>query len=197
MALAPLEGNATHQIAVMGALGRGLRTLDELEAHLPMSRRAIVKASGRLVERRYVDREEAGTYSLTAQGVAHLEAGLPMKSGPRGPHTGKRGPNRDTFRQRAWSAMRLTGRFTQADILLRAAVTDDGNAAGNLQRYVHLLVRAGYLAVLPTRVPGSAETSNGHRVYRVVRDTGERAPMYREGARAMSDLNTGGDFPCR
>lgn len=192
-----MAGTATQQIAVMGALGRGMRSLDELEQHLPLSRRNIVKAVGRLIGRDYAAREEAGVYVLTPAGSDFLEAGHPLRSGPRGPATGRRAPNRDTFRQRAWSAMRLSGRFTQADIVRLAGRPDDSDPAGNLQRFILLLLKAGYLALLPTRVPGTAETSNGYRLYMLVRDTGEAAPMHRVRHHVLSDLNTGEDFPCR
>lgn len=192
-----MSGIAIHQSAVMIALGENRRTLDELEAHLPISRRSIVKATGKLIERHYVEREKAGVYRLTETGSICLTKSLSLKSGPRGRHTGAQRPNRDTFRQRAWSAMRMTPRFTQPDILVLAAQPEDGNAEASLQRWVLRLIRGGYVVQLPTRAPGTAPTSNGHKVYRLMRNTGELAPIYQQRDSLLRDMNTGEEFPCQ
>ncbi|HEY9212091.1 MAG TPA: helix-turn-helix domain-containing protein [Ancylobacter sp.] len=189
-------GTATHQIAILGALGRGIRTIDELEAHLPISRRSIHRAVSRLIIRGLIAREEAG-YGLTRQGIDVLESGVVLKSGRYRSLTARRAPNRDTFRQRAWSAMRLQPRFVQADILLIAARDSDGNAFQNLQSWVGLLQKAGYLAILPTRTEKFGREAGGACVYRLVRNTGEIAPMYRATLGVLSDMNIGEDFRCK
>jgi len=39
-----MAGTGTIQIAVLGAIGKGLKSLDELDCHLPISRKEISKA---------------------------------------------------------------------------------------------------------------------------------------------------------
>ncbi|MCJ8142933.1 hypothetical protein MKI84_08390 [Ancylobacter sp. A5.8] len=191
-----MAGTATLLAAVLGAIGRGARSIDDLDAHLPIRRSDIHRTVHRLVLRKLIAREEAGTYQLTAQGVSVLEEGRVLRSGNYRPLTGRRAPNRDSFRQRAWNAMRLQPRFEVDDIVMLARRADDGNAIRSAYRFVDLLKRSGYVAVLPARAERIGSTS-GARVFRLVRDTGEIAPMHREKLGVMSDLNTGEDFPCR
>ncbi|MDR6952648.1 hypothetical protein J2X65_002007 [Ancylobacter sp. 3268] len=192
-----MAGEATHQIAIMGAIGRGIRTVDSLVAHLPIDRKGVLRPLSRLVGRAYVERDEDGAYQLTESGLSFLASGAPLKSGRKGPRDKVRRPKTENFRQRAWAAMRLQSRFVQADILMLAARPDDGDAASNLRTFVMLLVRAGYLIVLPDRVPGSGLTRTPQKVFRLTRNTGELAPAFRETRGVMHDANTGEDFPCR
>lgn len=191
-----MGGIATQQAAVLGAIGRGARSIDDLVAHLPVSRRAIHRAVHRLVVRKLIARDEVGTYQLTGEGGLVLEEGRVLRSGTRGPLTGRRSRNRDSFRQRAWTAMRLQPRFEVDDIVMLARREGDGNPTRSTYRYIDLLKRAGYVVVLPARAERIGSTS-GARVFRLLRDTGEMAPMHRDKLGVMSDLNTGEDFPCR
>lgn len=192
-----VTGNATHQAAVLAAMANpfnGPATIDELAARLPIGRKQIATAAAKLMQRDYVERLETGVYRLTLPGREALEAGVSLSSGP---HRGVRKHMNypDSLQQRAWSAMRLRGRFTIPDIVVLAANETDRKPEQSLQRFFHRLVGAGYLVLLPTRVPGQAETSNGHRQWRLVRDTGERSPRWLDRQRAFKDFNTREVFP--
>lgn len=193
-----ITGNATHQAAVLAAMANpfsGPATIEELASRLPIGHKQIATAAARLMQRDYVERLETGVYRLTLTGREALQAGVSLTSGP---HRGKRKypVHADSLRQRAWSAMRLSKRFTVPDLLTLAARDDDGNAEGNIRRFCHQLVKCGYLCQLPLRVAGQKETSPGHVCYRLLRDTGERAPQYRKLPRAFYDWNTREVFPC-
>ena len=79
-------------------------------------------------------------------------------------------------RDRAWQSMRILRTFTQPDL---AATAEIGMA--NVKKYVNGLVKSGYLRVVRERDSGR---KGGHAVYRLVRDTGPKAP------RLQSDGNT-------
>jgi hypothetical protein len=195
---AALKGNATHQVALLGAVGReGAHSIDALAEHLPIARPKISAAAGKLIARGLLERVETGVFRLTPEGGQFLETGGSLTSGPNRP-TGPR-PTRlpDTFRQRAWNAMRLTPRFLMADILTLAARPGDGSPEANLHRFVSQLIAAGYVAVLPSRAPGSRPTSNGHRIYTLVHRDSEAAPVFLQQKGALRDGDTGEVFPCR
>ena len=190
-----MSGTASHQMAVLGAIGSKTVTLDALAADLPISAKKLATAAGKLVARDYVERLEAGVYRLTLTGREALEEGVTLSSGP---HRGrsKHPVFADTLQQRAWKAMRLAGRFTIGDIVALAATERDKTPEGSLQRFFLRLRRAGYLVELPTRVKGTAETSNGFKQWRLVRDTGDHAPRYLEASDSFRDWNTQEVFPC-
>jgi len=140
----------------------------------------VSNAVGKMIIAGYVERIERGCFRLTAKGKAQI--GKPIKPGPRGPHTGVRPPVDDTFRQRAWSAMRIMGTFTTADILERAQRPAEGCMADNLGKYLRGLVANGVVIETPRRsLQGDAPTSNGRKVYRLSRDLGEIAPRILAG----------------
>lgn len=189
------RGEATHQIAVMGALGDKTVTLTELTALLPISAHSIQKATGKLIQRDYLERLENGVYRLTLTGREALEHGVSLTSGP---HRGQRKHMfyRDCLQQRAWSAMRLmAARFTIADIVTLAVKEDDKKPEQSLQKYFYRLTRAGYLIELPTRVKGKSLTSNGFKQWRLMRDTGDQSPRWLEKQQAFKDYNTREVFP--
>ena len=189
-------GIATHQIAVMGAIGARMVTLDELAAALPIARKAIAKAAGKLIARSYVERAEAGVYALTLTGREALAEGKSLKSGP---HRGlrKHPVYRDTLTQRAWAAMRLQPRFKIGDLVTLAAREGDGQPEKSLQRFVHRLKATGYVVELPARAKGVSETSPGFKVFRLVRDSGDQAPRWLDKQKAMKDWNTREVFASR
>jgi len=191
-----MAGTATWQIAVLGAIGRGVLTADAIAAHLPMDRHSVIVAVARLVSRRFIDRHEDGTFQLTEEGRAFLSRGEAMRSGPRGPHTGPRPPPSSSFRQRAWSAMRLRRRFGLADIITLAARDGDSDPDSNLRRWLGALERAGYVATLSTRAGAHGRFSRGTKVFRLLRDTGPLAPAIRQGG-AIYDHNLREVVPCR
>ena len=179
--------------AVLDRLADGeCHTIDHLDFALEaFARREIVKCAGRLVMRGLLERVELGCYQLTEDGKAALASGERITSGPHRPDRGRCRKPRRTLRQRAWNAMRMSGTFTIGDIVMAAASGEEKNAENNLQRYFRALVRAHYLVVLPIRAKGTRLTSNGFKRYRLMRDTGPTAPVFRLNSACLFDHNLG------
>lgn len=177
---------------ILHHLGDGTcQTIDQLDAALPLNRRQISDGAAMLIKRDYLDRIEAGCYCLTPSGLAAAQRGERVTSGPIGALTGKsRRPPRDTFRQRAWNAMRISVTFTIGDLAIVAA-KGDKNPESNLVNFLGALRRAGYVAELPVRQRGTHLTSNGFKRFRLMRDTGPIAPVWNNRLRALWDHNLG------
>jgi len=186
--------NATHQIALMGAMGRDAVDLDTLAKRLPIERASIVAAAGRLVARGLFERLENGVYRLSPDGKKALSEGRSITGGKAGKRV-KHPVYSDSLRQRAWKAMRLSGRFTAGEIAALAA-RDEKDAEDTIRRYCHQLAGAGYLVELPTRTKPGKAGSNGNKQWRLIRDTGEMAPQHAASKRQMIDRNTREVFPC-
>ncbi|MRN48686.1 hypothetical protein GJU94_02380 [Brucella sp. 10RB9214] len=178
---------------ILRHLGDGTcQTIDQLDAALPLNRRQISDGAAMLIKRDYLDRIEAGCYCLTPSGLAAAHRGERITSGPLHPHTGKcRRPHRDTFRQRAWNAMRMSVTFTIGDLAIVAA-KDDKDPESNLVNYLGALRRVGYVTELPVRQSGTHLTSNGFKRFRLLKDTGPVAPVWRAKKRAIWDYNLDG-----
>lgn len=155
------------------------RTIDQLDEQLEFNRRQISDGAAKLVYRGFLERVEAGCYQLTKAGLEAAADGKKIKSGPWKPLTGKsRKPRANTFRQRAWNAMRMSVEFTFSDIVIAADRNDKG-PKNNLQAYMRQLVRAKYVAELPTRVGGTSLTSNGFKRFMLLTNSGPVAPTVR------------------
>lgn len=185
-----MRGTQTHQIAILGQIGNGSMTIDELHDRLPIEKKALSKSAGILIERGLVERLEKGVFQLSEAGKALLAegAGIPRYHRPR-----KMPVQRNCLLQRAWAAMRLQKVFTIPDIMLLAGEQKDYDT---IQSYVSRLAKAGYVAEMQARVPGTSLTSNGYKKWRLVRDTGENMPRYVPFARYLRDGNTGETFSC-
>jgi hypothetical protein len=99
------------------------------------------------------------------------------------------------LRERAWWLMRTLPRFTLDELLF---TLNDGayrDAAGNLQKYIRALERVGVLVRLARRLPGRTLTSNGHVIWRLARDLGRQAPVWRAALQALWDPNSGTLIP--
>jgi len=182
--------------ALLKTLGTGLcLTIDQLAETLDLTNRQVSDAAAKLLRRNYLERMAIGCYQLTPQGLTAAAAGEVIKSGPKGPRQ-KVQEYRDTFRQRAWSSMRMQRLFTVPDIVLEASRPSDGNPADNLHRYLQALSRVGYVKASPHRVAATAPTSNGHKRFLLQRDTGPRAPVVLSKIPGIHDFNTGEDVLC-
>lgn len=97
------------------------------------------------------------------------------------------------LRGRAWWLMRSTPRFTLDDLLLTLADGSEGDAPGNLGKYLRGLERAGVVKRLKRREPGASPTSPGHVIWRLARDLGPLAPVWRHKSSggAVWDPNAG------
>lgn len=185
----------TLQTRLLRLVGDACLTLDDLAEQSGHTRHQVSAAMAKLVARGLVARVERGCFEVTAEGRTALQLGRVIKSGPRGAHTGRRSAVRDTLRQRAWNAMRMSRRFTIRDIAMVATRSGEGDPVENVSRFVRDLQRAGYVQRVGTE-EGTAPTSNGFARFALVRDTGHRVPVYSAKHRAIRDFNTGEDVPC-
>ncbi|MEN5083713.1 hypothetical protein ABE438_14615 [Bosea sp. TWI1241] len=189
-----LPANATHQIAVLGALSVEAVNLNDLETRLPIARPALIAAAGRLIQRGLAERKENGVYALSATGSHLIRAG--MKIGRDLNKVRKAPVYADSLRQRAWRAMRIAVRFTASDIA-RSAVRGEKDGEDAIRRFCTALTAAGYLVERHGRAAGTAPSSNGFKVWQLARDTGEWAPRYVQAKRHFVDRNTHEVFRCR
>ena len=195
-----MSGIATNQMAIRDQLVRGVcLTIDVLDNALgDIARKEIVKSIGGLISRGYVERIERGCYQLTDAGESSRHNNETLKSGPNRRHTAKaRKAMPNTFRQRAWNAMRISVSFTVPDIVAVAKTENDKKAELNLQRYFHRLNAAGYLLQLSMRARGTRPGSNGFKRYRLINNTGDFAPVYQEKTGGMFDHNTREVVTCK
>lgn len=171
------------------------QTIEQLEKRLDLTRRQVSDAAAALLRREYLMRMARGCYQLTSAGQAAAAAGEVITSGPRGPH-GKVRIVRNTIRDRAWRAMRIRRRFTIRDLVADARTEADAAPENNLQRYVAALGKAGYLIETPRRAKGVVRSSNGFKIWCLVRNTGPQAPVIRPASASLHDPNTGEDVAC-
>lgn len=194
-----MSQSAKNQNALFQLYDEGVTLhIDELAEASGISRHETIKTAGYLVNRGYLLRTEDGVFALTTKGLEARLANVEIRSGPMGPDTGKgRKPFKNTLRQRAWSAMRVMGVFSTAEIAAVACDDPDEKDHANLRRYCRALRDAGFLMDMPTRARGAAETSNGFKRYRLFNDTGDIAPTFRNTKREVFDHNTREVFPCQ
>lgn len=175
------------------------KTIDQLETLLLLNRRQISDCAAMLIKRDYLQRIEIGCYCLTPLGLSAAMRGERVTSGPLRALTGKfRRPPRNTFRQRAWNAMRISRTFTISDLTI-VAVNGEKDPENNLARYLGVLRRVGYVLELPSRQSGTRLTSNGFKRFRLTKDTGPIAPVWRSKKRGVWDFNVGSlveELPC-
>jgi hypothetical protein len=105
---------------------------------------------------------------------------------------GQTAPRNKAFglRARAWWVMRETPRFSVTDLLAIVATGGEADAASNLGKYLRALSRAGILVEVGRKAPASL-TSNGEIVYRLARNAGPKAPVWRASRGEVYDPNSG------
>ena len=97
-------------------------------------------------------------------------------------------PDGTTIRQGSavanmWRTMRALKSFTPTDVMAHSHTPEFEVSLANAQDYCQMLVRSGHLRVITKALPGRREA-----IYRLVRDTGPRAPRERR-VRAVWDEN--------
>lgn len=136
-----------------------------------------------------------GCHKLTAAGRAAHQAGtIRLTSGPKGKHIAAR-INRGTLRERAWTAMRLKGKFSIADLAMLCMQGTERDIESNLRKYLRALERVGYVRQLAIREHGSALTSNGFVRYQLMVNTGPLAPVWRLAHAKVYDPNVEKNLP--
>ena len=187
-----MKGRAILQEAVLAAAAPydHITTLG-LSLLVNRPRNKVADVTSTLVRQGFMSRRDPGVFVLTEKGREAVATGTPLKSGPRHPDRTSPPPFDNTFRQRAWNAMRICQVFTLDDIVLRAARPKELSPISNLRIYVHRLMAAGYVVETPRRSFGgvTAPSSNGHKVYRLIKDSGDIAP--RATATRLTDFNEG------
>lgn len=178
--------------ALLRALGDGPLTEAEVRARLGINWRQAQGAAARLMARGYLTVAPGRTYMLTDAGQAAAASGEAITGGPKG----RVKLIRDTFRERAWRAMRVRRSFTIGDIVADAAGPDEGRPRDNAARYISRLRQAGYVAELPRRQAGTAPSSNGYKRFTLRKNTGPLAPVWRADLGVIFDPNIAGDAPC-
>jgi hypothetical protein len=168
--------------AVLTEIVRGTAQLAALADAVGGRSKDVVMAVQRLKRRGFVTSARSGEYAATDAGREFLAQGRQIQGGqdsPR-PRTRTRG-----LRQRAWWVIRARKTVSVPDLL---SVLSDGSeraAGSNLQKYLRVLVRAGYMA------EHAQVLRFGPPRYRLVRDTGRLAPVFRQRQAAVFDPNTG------
>lgn len=172
--------------------------------HTGMTNKQVTDACIKLVEHGYMEREtyadctvKPGCFRLTKLGLAALEEGAKLTSGPKGP-TGKPKIRLGGLRDRAWRALRIRRKASAPELVsvLMDAGSDDmaiKRAQNNLQKYLAMLTRAGYLSEMRREAPQSL-TSNGAKRFLLVRDTGPLPPIPQVTLGKVFDQNEGKQY---
>jgi len=185
------------QMAVLQHLSSGLMVPTHMIAKaMDVSPKQVSRAAASLIDRAYARRSHVGIYEITARGKEALAAGVIITSGPIDASANvllRQETNR--FLDRVWRSMRLRGVFTISDVVCDA-VDGERDAMTSAGRYIRILKSAGYVVDLPGRRKGTRPGSNGSKRFRLVRNTGPRAPLHRSKLGIVHDFNTGEDFPC-
>lgn len=105
----------------------------------------------------------------------------PLKGGAAGGATGLRG--------KCWWLMRELGTFTIDRLLETYATGEEKDAHNNIAHYLERLESCGVVQRLSRRQPGEALTSNGYVVWRLVRNLGVLAPVWRWKKKVLWDPN--------
>lgn len=171
---------------------------DILSQKLGLSPKSISQAAGNLIKHGYLTRSVTGVYRLTEKGKSLKKSGKPLIINP-GPEKGYQWPNefKDTFRSRAWKAIRIKQKFTVNDILMLACEGTEKQPLNQLHIYIRALSKAGVLMELKSREPGFALTSNGFKRFAIVKDLGYHAPVYRRRENEIYNPNNGEILPCQ
>lgn len=81
---------------------------------------------------------------------------------------------RNTLWGALWTVMRISGAFTQDDLIIAASSTRKDITPEKVRKYCAMLLRAGYLAVI-----SKAKVGSNPARYRLVKDTGPLPPVIR------------------
>lgn len=156
-------------------------TIDALCQAFPKARRkTLLTFVGHLLQKKLVANAGArrGSYLITAKGSEFVKAGKRVTSGPNGKLTGPREPRDGTFRDRLWKALRIKRKATVPELIELARKKSDGeNIVHNAQAYMRFLKRAGVVVEMRRRAAGHAPTSNGFKLFTLMRDLGPLAPV--------------------
>ena len=135
-------------------------------------------------DRRGQDQQMAKPVKPTpaAAPAAKPKRGRPFaKGGAAGGATGLRG--------KCWWLMRELGTFTIDRLLETYATGEEKDAHNNVDNYLFRLAACGVVERLHKRQPGEALTSPGYVVWRLARNLGPLAPVWRREQKVLWDPN--------
>lgn len=157
-----------------------------------MEYRQVQNASEVLERNGFVTRSAPGCLSVTQEGLTAMASGKTIRSGPNKPKVRTRRA-KASRRIDAWRAIRMRkgAAFTLADIIGLISRGTEKNILANIGKYISALESAGYLVKMAKRLPGTALTSNGFVRWRLIKDTGPDAPIWRMGNGMIYDPNNG------
>ncbi len=148
------------------------------------SARQVNSSLCKLVTHGLVERMEKGCYQLTKKGFEALVSDNFYAEHNTAPRPCYKARPRNA-RDRIWQAMRILQKFTMADLAIRAETT-----CNNVSKYLRPLEKAGYISFL-RKAGDDKATSNGVNVYLLMRNTGEKRPLYKARFNWVIDQNTG------
>ena len=93
------------------------------------------------------------------------------------------------LRAKAWWVIRKNKSITMAELRLTICSGEEGNADGNLRKWINPLVLVGVLN--RERVPDGIECSNGSYRYTLIQDLGPKAPVVRHKTEQVFNPNNG------
>jgi DNA-binding MarR family transcriptional regulator len=155
-------------------------TEDQVQSALKtLVRRGYVKRLGQIGE---------GRVKATTEGLAFLEAGKAITSGPKGPRV--LADDNSSLRSRIWRALRLLHKGTVTEILELAARGCEGNAQSSAKDYLNALVRSGHCMRLSrpgekTEWPNTVAPTR----YCLCLDNGPQAPQWNKRQKRIYDPN--------
>lgn len=126
--------------------------------------------------------------SASAPSASNAAAQKPRRGRP--PMAGGAPQGASGLRGQCWWLMRqLPNGFTVNQLLETYATGEEKDAHNNLTHYLARLEACGVVERLERREPGAALTSPGYVVWRLVRNLGLRAPVWRRAQRVLWDPN--------
>lgn len=93
------------------------------------------------------------------------------------------------MRGKCWWLMRELGTFTIDRLLETYATGEEKDAHNNLAHYLEQLEACGVVTRLSRRQPGEAQNSRGYVVWRLTRNLGLLAPVWRWREKVIWDPN--------
>ncbi len=122
-------------------------------------------------------------------------ATLPKPRRGRPPLQGGAAQGSTGLRGQCWWLMRELSTFTINRLLETYATGDEKDAHNNLAHYMQRLELCGVVQRLDRRQPGDSLTSPGFVVWRLVRNLGVLAPIWRRQQKVLWDPNAGQIVP--
>lgn len=172
---------------VLEAIAAGCSGVAAIEQITGLSAVQVGNAVQVLRKRHLIEIPAPGEYRLTETGSAWLQSGRSIASG-QAPRVHKRARG---LRARAWWLMRELRKFTLTDLLTTLADGSEGDARGNLARYLWALEESGVVVRMKRRVPADNGQGQGQCIWYLQRDLGRLPPVARHTFRQVFDPNAG------